>query len=392
MAAPTTSPRCGVNAGGKPCTNPKHCCNAWVSLRRSITSELLRQLSCRSRSWVGTANPNLLARHLQGFCGTDGLYCGASVCVSGPCRKATAAKPKGRRAAKPVAGNPFAAVGAAPKPGNKTAGVTTKQAAVAPTKPPAKPTPAKPAKPAPQPTAATTTAQPVFPAELGDAATQHSWLWGREGELWRPGGRLPDYSHAGYMAAQRPIPTFPAGFSVKDFGAKGDGVAGAGRCAWRGVQGACCALAAWIASCTEPPQVHAAQTCSRPALTAPFIAQTTPRPSRPPSRPPPPPPSACSPTSAAPPAARCGRNQAVLHSHTAAVTAALAMGVAGCSSEERQAGRTHAANTVFAPVLRSPGLATRGARAWRCSCPRAATRSARSSSCPSPTSSSAARG
>lgn len=185
---------------------------------------------------------------LQGYCSTDGLHCGASVCVSGPCRKATAPKPKGGKAAKPAAkpaqpasSNPFAAVrsGDAPKPAAKPADARRapppkkkqpagpkKPAAKPANSPAAKPAPAPPVKRAPQPAAATT-AQPVFPAELGDATTQYSWLWGRDGELWRPGGRLPDYSHAGYMAAQRPIPSFPAGFNVRDFGAKGDGVAGA---------------------------------------------------------------------------------------------------------------------------------------------------------------------
>lgn len=54
-----------------------------------------------------------------------------------------------------------------------------------------------------------------------------SWLWGRDGELWRPTGRLADWSYAGYMAGDKLIPDFGAAiFSVKDYGAKGDGQTG----------------------------------------------------------------------------------------------------------------------------------------------------------------------
>jgi len=58
-------------------------------------------------------------------------------------------------------------------------------------------------------------------------APHRSWLWGRDGELWRPAGRLSDWSYAGYMAGDKPIPDFStAVFSVKDYGAKGDGQTG----------------------------------------------------------------------------------------------------------------------------------------------------------------------
>ena len=52
----------------------------------------------------------------------------------------------------------------------------------------------------------------------------HSSLWGAAGERWEPGGRLPDFSYAGYRAGEAEIPTPKAGWNLKrDFGAKGDG-------------------------------------------------------------------------------------------------------------------------------------------------------------------------
>ncbi len=50
-----------------------------------------------------------------------------------------------------------------------------------------------------------------------------SGLWGRDGELWDPAGRLPDFSHAGYHSGEEPLPRPPVRASVKDFGATGDG-------------------------------------------------------------------------------------------------------------------------------------------------------------------------
>lgn len=60
-----------------------------------------------------------------------------------------------------------------------------------------------------------------------------SWcskLWGCKGELADPPGslgaqRLMDWSYAGYMAGEAPIPKLPLVGTVKDFGAVGDGVA-----------------------------------------------------------------------------------------------------------------------------------------------------------------------
>lgn len=150
---------------------------------------------------------------LQGYCGSDALYCGADVCESGPCRKNTEPGTP--------AGNPFSveippaggkqnsttdsndtpvkkpaaekqAGPAKPATTTKPSNTTTKPT----TKPATKPATTKPAKPT---KAAATQPLPAFPAELGNATTQFSWLWGQEGELWRPSGRLPDYSYAGYM-------------------------------------------------------------------------------------------------------------------------------------------------------------------------------------------------
>src|SRR5262245_46882538 len=55
----------------------------------------------------------------------------------------------------------------------------------------------------------------------------HSRLWGENGELWSPSGRMTDYSFAGYrMGAALPRVTDPDEINVqKDFGAVGDGVA-----------------------------------------------------------------------------------------------------------------------------------------------------------------------
>ena len=55
------------------------------------------------------------------------------------------------------------------------------------------------------------------------ALAQHSSLWGREGELWEPRGRLPDFSYAGYRAGREAIPDVPRVVNVRDFGARGSG-------------------------------------------------------------------------------------------------------------------------------------------------------------------------
>jgi hypothetical protein len=55
-------------------------------------------------------------------------------------------------------------------------------------------------------------------------AARHSALWGERGETWNPQSRLPDFSFAGYHCGEKALPNPPRGVSVKDFGAKGDGV------------------------------------------------------------------------------------------------------------------------------------------------------------------------
>ncbi|GHC12930.1 hypothetical protein GCM10007047_32870 [Cerasicoccus arenae] len=58
-----------------------------------------------------------------------------------------------------------------------------------------------------------------------DGSAQHvSELWGQTGEAWVPGGRLPDFSFAGYHFGEDPLPEVEVVCSVKDFGAVGDGV------------------------------------------------------------------------------------------------------------------------------------------------------------------------
>ncbi|MEO6740811.1 MAG: glycosyl hydrolase family 28-related protein [Chthoniobacteraceae bacterium] len=61
-------------------------------------------------------------------------------------------------------------------------------------------------------------------ATISFAAEQTSILWGAHGERWSPRSRLPDFSFAGYERGEKVLPQVPRGVSVKDFGAKGDGV------------------------------------------------------------------------------------------------------------------------------------------------------------------------
>lgn len=56
-------------------------------------------------------------------------------------------------------------------------------------------------------------------------SAQTSELWGEQGELWDPAGRLPDFSYAGYRSASFPIPSPAAVANVMNFGAVGDGFA-----------------------------------------------------------------------------------------------------------------------------------------------------------------------
>lgn len=51
----------------------------------------------------------------------------------------------------------------------------------------------------------------------------NSGLWGKDGEAWTAGGRLPDFSFAGYERGEKEIPVYETSANVRDFGAKGDG-------------------------------------------------------------------------------------------------------------------------------------------------------------------------
>lgn len=57
-------------------------------------------------------------------------------------------------------------------------------------------------------------------------AQHYSKLWGKDGELWKPGSPLKDFSNvAGYRGGTVPFPRRPVKVSIKDFGAVGDGIA-----------------------------------------------------------------------------------------------------------------------------------------------------------------------
>lgn len=56
------------------------------------------------------------------------------------------------------------------------------------------------------------------------ARAETSELWGARGERGDAHGRLPDFSFAGYHNGEVMLPTVPRGVSVKDFGARGDGL------------------------------------------------------------------------------------------------------------------------------------------------------------------------
>ena len=51
-----------------------------------------------------------------------------------------------------------------------------------------------------------------------------SQLWGADGENWRPDSRLPFFGLSGYRSGREPIPDVSVVASVREFGAKGDGV------------------------------------------------------------------------------------------------------------------------------------------------------------------------
>ena len=66
------------------------------------------------------------------------------------------------------------------------------------------------------------TTAPKPEADVESPTVAYSKLWGREGEVWLPAGRLPDFSFAGYRGGERAIPDYPATTNVAAFGARGD--------------------------------------------------------------------------------------------------------------------------------------------------------------------------
>ncbi len=63
----------------------------------------------------------------------------------------------------------------------------------------------------------------ALPRTVGANEVVYSGLWGHNGELWSPTGRLPDFSYAGYRRGEQPLPALDADVSVREFGASGDG-------------------------------------------------------------------------------------------------------------------------------------------------------------------------
>lgn len=59
---------------------------------------------------------------------------------------------------------------------------------------------------------------------MTSSPAETSELFGKHGELWDRSGRLTDFSFAGYHSGEAPPPRPAVKASVRDFGAKGDGV------------------------------------------------------------------------------------------------------------------------------------------------------------------------
>ena len=62
----------------------------------------------------------------------------------------------------------------------------------------------------------------ALPAAL--SVPHSSALWGANGQAFRPGGPLPDFSWAGYHAGDAALPSPAPSSSVRDYGARGDGL------------------------------------------------------------------------------------------------------------------------------------------------------------------------
>lgn len=90
------------------------------------------------------------------------------------------------------------------------------------------PTTATPPAPVPRigPDAGRAPETPAVPPRLpgrSDVGGPISKLWGRDGELWMPDSRLPDFSFAGYRGGTGAPPQIPVATNVRDHGARGNG-------------------------------------------------------------------------------------------------------------------------------------------------------------------------
>lgn len=65
----------------------------------------------------------------------------------------------------------------------------------------------------------------IFCTSLFHATAETSRLWGKHGERWSSTSRLPDFSFVGYRSGEAPFASPTVAADVKNFGAKGDGIA-----------------------------------------------------------------------------------------------------------------------------------------------------------------------
>lgn len=104
------------------------------------------------------------------------------------------------------------------------------------------PPPPRPRPPPPRPPPPPSPPPPRAPVQVPSNGVT-SPLFGVWGERWNPADRLADWSPAGYTGGILAIPSYPAGFNVKDYGAQG--VAGVGESLpWAGCSRYCRRLCA----------------------------------------------------------------------------------------------------------------------------------------------------
>ncbi|KAL4458885.1 hypothetical protein ABPG75_013750 [Micractinium tetrahymenae] len=234
-AAGVDATKCGRNAGGKRCPDPKDCCSIYGFC--GTGSRFCAVGKCDSGACYGRPQPP--PARPQGCTGVCGITVRQGATARPTCRQGmvvvgiptavygAAAKkcisPMSRRIAwRRCVGRPFCTIPATneqfggdpcPRVQRKTLWVRYFCKASTP-RPQPIPRPSPSPRPDPSP-------QPDPSPAPGNA--YYSTLWGRSGEYWRPTSQLADYAWAGYMGNERDIPTFPVRFDVKKFGAKGDG-------------------------------------------------------------------------------------------------------------------------------------------------------------------------